>query len=248
MLAIDDLRGYSANAILRDGTPVCIRAIRPDDKERLVGHFDRLSSDSRYHRFFGFRNAFTPRELSCFTEPDFLRHVALVATINEGNGSESIVGDGRWVALPDRRCAAELALSIVDVYQRRGIGTFLLEHLIRLARRATVRRLEADVMGSNRGALRFLIRRGFKSSGTSGGVCRVALSMEDQDGRPSLSVRHPTLGTVRQRAHQLHLARGGEHGKDLEDWLAAECELRVASAPNWPGSGSQNDEEIPAGE
>jgi hypothetical protein len=68
MLVIDDLRGYSANAILRDGTPVCIRAIRPDDKERLAGHFDRLSSDSGYHRFFGFRNAFTPRELSYFTQ------------------------------------------------------------------------------------------------------------------------------------------------------------------------------------
>jgi GNAT superfamily N-acetyltransferase len=232
MLVIDDLRGYSANAILRDGTSVCIRAIRPDDKVRLADHFDRLSSDSRYHRFFGFRNAFTPRELSCFTEPDFLRHVALVATINEGNGLESIAGDGRWVALSDRRYAAELALSVVDVYQRRSIGTLLLEHLIRLARHARVRRVEAEVMGSNRGALRFLIRRGFRSSGTSAGVCRVALSVEDEDGRPSVSVRHSTLGTVRQRAYQLYLARGGEHGKDLEDWLAAECELRVVSAPN----------------
>ena len=232
MLAIDDLRGYSANAILRDGTPVCIRAIRPDDKERLAGHFDRLSSDSRYHRFFGFRNAFTPRELSCFTEPDFLRHVALVATIEEGTGSERIVGDGRYVALPDRCYAAELALSVVDVYQRRSIGTLLLEHLIRLARHGGVRRLEADVMGSNRGALRFLIRRGFKSSGTSGGVRSVALSIEDHDGGPGLTVGQPTLDTVRQRAHQLYLAREGKHGKDLEDWLAAECELRVVSAPN----------------
>lgn len=229
MLVIDDRRGYSANAILRDGTSVCIRAIRPDDKERLAGHFARLSSDSRYHRFFGFRNAFTPRELSCFTEPDFLRHVALVATIEDGTGSESIVGDGRYVALPDRCYAAELGLSVVDAYQRRSIGTLLLEHLIRLARHARVRRLEADVMGSNRGALRFLIRRGFKSSGTSAGVCRVALSV---DGRPSVSVRHSTLGKVRQRAYQLYLARGGEHGKDLDDWLAAECELRVVSAPN----------------
>lgn len=66
MLAIDNLRGYSASAILRDGTPICIRAIRPDDKERLGGHFDRLSSNSRYHRFFGFRNAFTPRETQLF--------------------------------------------------------------------------------------------------------------------------------------------------------------------------------------
>jgi GNAT superfamily N-acetyltransferase len=139
--------GYSADAILRDGTPVCIRAIRPDDKERLAGHFARLSSDSRYHRFFGFRSAFTPPELSCLTEPDFLRHVALVATIEDGTGSESIVGDGRYVALPDRCYAAELGLSVVDAYQRRSIGTLLLEHLIRLARHARVRRLEADVMG-----------------------------------------------------------------------------------------------------
>jgi GNAT superfamily N-acetyltransferase len=229
MLAIADLRGYSANAILGDGSPVSIRAIRPDDKERLAGHFDGLSSDSRYHRFFGLRNAFTPRELSCFTEMDFLHHVALVATIEGRAGAESIVGDGRYLTLADRRDAAELGLSVVDVYQRRGIGTLLLEHLIRLARHARVRRLEADVMGSNQGALRFLIRRGFKSSGTSGGVCSVALSIAERDGRPSLSVRHASLGTVRQRAYQLYLARGGAHGKHLEDWLAAECELRVAS-------------------
>jgi GNAT superfamily N-acetyltransferase len=232
MLVIDDLRGYYANAILRDGTPACIRAIRSDDKERLAGHLDRLSSDSRYHRFFGFRNAFTPRELSYFTEPDFLHHIALVATVEEGTGSESIVGDGRYVALPDRCYAAELGLSVVDVYQRRSIGTLLLEHLIMLARHTTVRRLEAEVMGSNRGAVRFLIRRGFRSLKTSAGVFRMALSIEDEDGRPSVSGRDCTLGTVRQRAYQLYLARGGEHGKDLEDWLAAECELRVVSAPN----------------
>jgi hypothetical protein len=60
----------------------------------------------------------------------------------------------------------------------------------------------------------------------------VALSMADEDGRPSVSVRPSTLGTVRQRAYQLCLTRGDEHGKDLEDWLAAECALRVVSAPN----------------
>jgi GNAT superfamily N-acetyltransferase len=232
MFSIDDFRGYAASAILPDGTPIRIRAVSPDDKEKLAGHFDRLSSDSRYYRFFGFRKAFTPHELSCLAGPDFLGHVALVATINEANGLESIAGDARWVTMPDRRYVAELALSIVDVYQRRSIATVLLEHLIRLARHAKVRRLEADVMGSNRGALRFLIGQGFKSSGVSAGVCRVALSIEHQDGRPSLSAHHPALGTVQQRAHQLYLARGGEHGKDLEDWLAAECELRTVGAPN----------------
>jgi hypothetical protein len=52
MLTIDDLRNYSAHAMLRDGTPVYIRAIRPDDKERLADHFARLTAESRYYRFF----------------------------------------------------------------------------------------------------------------------------------------------------------------------------------------------------
>lgn len=57
MWAINDLSEYSANAILRDGTSVQIRAIRASDKQPLARHFDGLSSDSRYNRFFGFKTA-----------------------------------------------------------------------------------------------------------------------------------------------------------------------------------------------
>ena len=81
MWATNDLSDYSANAILRDGTPVRIRAIRPGDKQRLALHFEGLSNDSRYHRFFGVKNRLTSNELRYFTEPDFMRHVALVATV-----------------------------------------------------------------------------------------------------------------------------------------------------------------------
>jgi hypothetical protein len=120
MLAIDDLRNYSAHAMLRDGTPVYIRAIRPDDKERLADHFARLTAESRYYRFFGFRKALTPHELGYLTEPNFAGHVALVATIKKGNSVESIVGDGRYVALPGdaRRLAflRELGLAL-DVFK-----------------------------------------------------------------------------------------------------------------------------------
>lgn len=121
MLISEDLRHYSADAILRDGTSICIRAIRPDDKERLAAHFDKLSSESRYRRFFGFRNI-SADELSRFTKPDFVSHAALVATIAHGEGLQGIVGDGRYVVGPERPRAAELALSVVDAYQRKGIG------------------------------------------------------------------------------------------------------------------------------
>jgi GNAT superfamily N-acetyltransferase len=193
MWATNDLSEYSANAILHDGTPVRIRAIRPGDKQRLALHFEGLSNDSRYHRFFGVKNRLTSRELRYFTEPDFMRHVALVVTTRNFDESETIVSDGRYVALGGSQSVAEVALSVVDAYQRRGAGKLLLESLIELARYVHLERLEADVMASNRGAMRFLMRRGFKSTGTSGGVCRVALSVETHDGGSSLPAGHPTL-------------------------------------------------------
>jgi GNAT superfamily N-acetyltransferase len=196
MLVSNDFRHYSAQTILRDGTRISIRAIRSDDKERLAAHFDRLSSESRYRRFFGFRKTPTPDELSRFTEPDFVSHVALVATIEQGAGLQGIVGDGRYVVGPDRLQTAELALSVVDAYQRRGIGTLLLEHLIPLARQAGVRRLEAEVLASNPRALRFLIRRGFKPRATCGGVCELSLSIEDRNRESGRVAGQLTSGTV----------------------------------------------------
>jgi GNAT superfamily N-acetyltransferase len=182
MWASSDPSLYFANAILRDGTAMRIRAIRSGDKKPLGRHFDGLSSDSRYNRFFGLKGALTARELRYFTEPDFFRHVALVATIAEGEGPEVIVSDGRYVALEECRSVAELGLSVVDACQRRGIGGLMLECLIGMARCQHVRRLEASVLASNRGVTRFLQRRGFRSAGTSGGVTRMGVPVEDDDG------------------------------------------------------------------
>jgi GNAT superfamily N-acetyltransferase len=216
MWAIDNISNYSANATLRDGTAVRVRAIRPNDKERLARHFDGLGCDSRYHRFFGIKNGLTPLELRYFTEPDFLRHVALVVTVISRDGQETIVSDGRYVALPGCGSMAELALSVVDTHQRKGIGSLLLECLIGLAQHLRLDRLEADVLASNRGAVRFLIRRGFKSTLTSGGVCHVAMSVEDHHGDPSIAEGHPTLGRGRTAPYQPSLLRGASVRKRAE--------------------------------
>jgi GNAT superfamily N-acetyltransferase len=225
MWAINDLSEYSANAILRDGTPVQIRAIRASDKQPLARHFDGLSSDSRYNRFFGFKNSLTSNELRYFTEPDFRHHVALVVTIVNRDDSETIVSDGRYVASEECRSVAELALSVVDAYQRRGIGKLLLECLIGMARYAHVSRLEADVLASNRGAMRFLIRRGFKSTGTSAGVSRVALSVENHDGGSSLTVSL-AVGPALVRREQTAPYRPYRH-----DWDGHEESCRIGWTP-----------------
>ncbi|HEY2524687.1 MAG TPA: GNAT family N-acetyltransferase [Candidatus Binataceae bacterium] len=182
-----DLSQYFADRILHDGTPMRIRAIRSDDKQLLARHFDGLGSDSRYNRFFGIKNGLTAHELRYFTEPDFFRHVALVATRAGGEVvPDLIVSDGRYVALEEGRSVAELGLSVIDAWQRRGIGGLMLECLTGIARYQHVSRLEASVLASNRGVMRFLQRRGFRSAGTSGGVTRMGLSVENDDGGSAL--------------------------------------------------------------
>jgi len=188
---------------------VHIRAILASDKQPLARHFEGLSSDSRYNRFFGFKPRLTSNELRYFTEPDFRRHVALVVTIVNRDASETIVSDGRYVASEACRSVAELALSVVDAYQRRGIGKLLLECLIGMARYENVSRLEADVLASNRGAMRFLIRRGFKSTGTSSGVSRVALSVENHDGGSSLTVGPALVRRDQTAPYRSYPARAG---------------------------------------
>src|SRR5262245_48260944 len=125
-----DARDYAAEEIVRDGGSIHLRAIRPDDRERLLEHFHRLSARSVYFRFFGAKRRLTDAELDQFTRLDFVDRVALVATLRE-SGVEHIVGVGRYArtSLPH---AAEVAFAVADEHQGRGIGTILLEHLLRV--------------------------------------------------------------------------------------------------------------------
>lgn len=91
-----DARHYAVDELLRDGGSIHIRAIRPDDKERLVEAFGRLSPRSVYYRFFSAKKRLTDEQLRHFTELDFSGSVGLVATLLE-NEREQIIGVvGTW--------------------------------------------------------------------------------------------------------------------------------------------------------
>jgi len=107
---------YATNELLRDGGSIHIRAIRPDDKQRLLELFERLSSRSVYFRFFQTKQRLTDEELRYFTELDFTRNVALVATLR-AEREEHIIGVGRYFrsvedGQPSRR--AEVAFTVAE--------------------------------------------------------------------------------------------------------------------------------------
>jgi RimJ/RimL family protein N-acetyltransferase len=170
--------GFSARGLLRDGTPVCIRAIRPDDKERLRIAFKRLSARSVYRRFFQPITALTPDTLRRLTELDFRDHVGLVLTVGEENG-ERLIAVARFVRVPSGGNSAEVAFTVADQYQHRGAATLLLHELVRLARYQGIRELVALVLEGNREMLKVLENSRLPLRKTlEGGVIRLVLSLE----------------------------------------------------------------------
>ena len=174
-------RTYSVDEVLRDGSPIHIRAITPNDKDLLFEHFSGLSPDSRYTRFFGAKRTLTRDELAGFTELDFDNQVGLTATMMEG-GKERFIGIGRYFRTPDRT-AAEVAFAVLDEYQGRGIATLLLEHLRRIAHQGGIEEFVADVMVSNRHMLDVFRDSGFqRKSFSQGGVVHVSLRTDHKVG------------------------------------------------------------------
>lgn len=146
---------FRARAVLRDGTPVFVRAIRPDDKERLRIAFECLSARSVYQRFMHPVTALSSKALRELTEVDFRDHVALVVTI-AGEAGERLIGVGRFVRMPGAPDRAEVGFTVADEYQHCGVATLLLQELVAIARRGGVRELEGIVLEDNRDMLEVL--------------------------------------------------------------------------------------------
>lgn len=152
---------YSAVETLRDGRRLEIRALRPDDRHDFLAAVGQLGTQSLYQRFFAVKRHFTENETAFFVDIDFVSHVALVAILEE-NGKEAIAGGGRYIVENPKQ--AEVAFTVVDQYQRLGIGAALLRHIIIIAREAGLHELVAQVLAANAAMLRVFERSGFRCS------------------------------------------------------------------------------------
>jgi GNAT superfamily N-acetyltransferase len=177
-------RDYTAAEKLKGGTAVSVRAIRPDDRRRLGEAFAKLEPGSVYTRFFAHRGQPSNEELRSATEVDFESTVALVVTVPDGGGSETIIGAGRYFlnGPPGTGSGAEIAFTVEEDFHGQGIAGLLLKHLTRIARRQGVSELTAEVLPGNRGMLAVFARSGLPMrSTTEDGVVHVALSLEIRD-------------------------------------------------------------------
>lgn len=153
--------GYEVDVLLKDGSTVRLRPIRPDDDEAMLAFFDRLSPRALYLRFHHAVAQMTKLEVQRFTGVDYESTFGLVATLGEPP-DEEIIAVGRYARLgnPDR---AEVAFVVDDSHQGRGIATQLLEQLASVARDKGIRIFEADVLGENQKMMDVFRESGFQA-------------------------------------------------------------------------------------
>jgi GNAT superfamily N-acetyltransferase len=141
---------YTEHAVLRDGTPVLLRLLRPTDKALLLAGFHLLSPESRYARFFTPKTSLSDDELHYLTELDHQDHLAIGAA-SERDGEQTGLGVARFIRFADRPDTAEAAIAVADEVQRKGLGRLLLLRLIAAARERGIARFRFEVLSSNAG-------------------------------------------------------------------------------------------------
>jgi RimJ/RimL family protein N-acetyltransferase len=132
--------------VLRDGSQVLVRQVQGADAQLLADGFARLSAQSRRLRFMTPKKELSPAELRYFTEVDHHDHEALGA-LNPADRRG--VGIARYIRDAEDPQAAEIAVTIADDWQRRGLGTELLSQLSDRARSEGIRRFTALVASEN---------------------------------------------------------------------------------------------------
>ncbi len=159
MITLDSefIRQRTVDTVLDDGSRVRLRPVVPEDKERLVQGLERLSPESRYRRFMSAVSRIPDRQLRYFTELDYVDHYAVGALALDEPG-EPGVGVARYVRLADQPQVAEVAVTIVDDYQKSGLGSLLLQAAMAVALENGILEFQAEIMGDNHGAIR-LVRR-----------------------------------------------------------------------------------------
>jgi len=139
---------------LRNGASVRVRAIRPDDEPRLMGLCRRLSPRTVYQRFFSVRRLL-PEEPHAFANVDYRQRMAVVAEVGDGPEPE-LVGVARYG--PYDEGTADIGLVVADAWQGLGLGSLLLEEILRAGEQRGIHQFSADVLTDNRRALRLLAR------------------------------------------------------------------------------------------
>jgi GNAT superfamily N-acetyltransferase len=148
-----ELATLGARVELRDGAQVLVRQGTSADRELLVRSFERLTPESRYRRFLAPMPELSEQMLRTLTEIDHHDEEAIVAV--DAETAEGL-GVARYVRSKVRRDLAEVAVTVIDDWQGRGLGTLLLRVLSARAREEGISSFAALILATNEHSIQLL--------------------------------------------------------------------------------------------
>jgi acetyltransferase len=164
--------------VLDSGEAIGFRPVRPDDEPLVAEAFRTASPETLLHRFFTPLREVPPSELRRLLTIDPARETCIVGELMALPGRRIVCG-ARFVRLTDLS-VAEIALTVHDDFQRRGLGTFMLRYLIQLGRADGIRTFVANVLATNASMLRLLQKIApLRRSSYSDGVCQIEFDLAD---------------------------------------------------------------------
>jgi len=148
---------WEADVVLRDGRTCHIRPVRPDDGPDLTTFSEALSEQTLYTRFFTASRDLAAQDMQRLLDVDNKNRVSLLA-MNNGE----VIGVAVYDAVG--RAEGEIAFTIADHHQGRGLGSVLLEHLAAIARENGIHRFKAEVLSGNKRMLKTFEAAGYTPS------------------------------------------------------------------------------------
>jgi len=153
-------KDFRSTHLLSDGTQIIYRPIHPTDEPRMRDLFYRLSEQSKFYRFMGHLTRVPRSQIEDFVYVDHRTEVCIVSVLPVASGEE-IIAVGNYYLDPKAN-KAEVAFAVSDNWQRKGIGTFMLKLLCRIARRNGIAGFTAEVLAENKGMQTVFNRSGLK--------------------------------------------------------------------------------------
>lgn len=153
---------FRTTYVLEDGTVVNFRPIHPTDELKMRELFYKLSEQTIYYRFMSHLKVIPRKQIQDFVYIDHRNEVTIVGTLPAPDGDE-IIAVGSYYLDPKTNLA-EVAFVVKDEWQNKGIGTFLLQYLIRIAKRNGIRGFTAEVLLENRPMIAVLNKSNTKIS------------------------------------------------------------------------------------
>lgn len=180
------------------GTGFNVASLTPADRAHIQAGLKFMSHESIRNRFMGSKKEFTEKELDYLTSLDGVNHYAL--GVEEASGQHRGVAVIRMVRSESEPAEAEVAITIIDEYQKMGLGSFLLDLIILAARERQISRFSFTFLPQNEGIVRLIRKKGAPALLRGYDSVRMLLSIADID-----------LNLLRTRVRSVLPAIGSDH-------------------------------------